>query len=62
LRHRHNLARIPPADTGRTTTHLVADHLVDEGSFHLICHHVSERPTMLLGPFRFVFSLTQRTA
>lgn len=27
---------------------LVADHLVEEGYFHLICHHVSARPTMLL--------------
>jgi 2-polyprenyl-3-methyl-5-hydroxy-6-metoxy-1,4-benzoquinol methylase len=27
---------------------LVADRLVDEGYFHLICHHVSARPTMLL--------------
>jgi SAM-dependent methyltransferase len=27
---------------------LVADRLVDEGKFHLICHHVSARPTMLL--------------
>jgi 2-polyprenyl-3-methyl-5-hydroxy-6-metoxy-1,4-benzoquinol methylase len=27
---------------------LVADHLVEDGYFHLICHHVSARPTMLL--------------
>jgi 2-polyprenyl-3-methyl-5-hydroxy-6-metoxy-1,4-benzoquinol methylase len=27
---------------------LVADHLVDEGYFHLICHHVSARTTMVL--------------
>jgi 2-polyprenyl-3-methyl-5-hydroxy-6-metoxy-1,4-benzoquinol methylase len=27
---------------------LVADRLVEEGYFHLICHHVSARPTMTL--------------
>ena len=27
---------------------LVADHLVPSGYFHLICHHVSTRPTVLL--------------
>jgi hypothetical protein len=27
---------------------LVADRLVPDGLFHLICHHVSTRPTVLL--------------